>query len=39
MTTEGLYIFEPQNDKYIWKFGEAVNWPGATDFKPNTMGI
>jgi hypothetical protein len=39
MTQQGLYIFEPQNDRYIWKYGEPVNWPGAIEFKPNTMGI
>lgn len=39
-TREGLYIFEPQNDNYIWKYGDTINWgPSATGFRPNTMGI
>lgn len=40
MTTEGLYIFEPQNNNYIWKHGERIWWgPNATWFRPNTVGI
>jgi hypothetical protein len=40
MTQQGLYIFEPQQDSYIWKHGERVKWGlRVTGFKPNTMGI
>ena len=29
-----VYIFEPQNDSYIWKFGDPVKWPGVSSVTP-----
>jgi hypothetical protein len=39
LTNEGLYFFEPQNDKYIWRNGAQVNWGNADNFKLKRIGV
>jgi hypothetical protein len=39
LTQEALWLFEPQNNRYKWKWGEPVNHPEFSEFIPNRMGI
>jgi hypothetical protein len=29
-----VWIFEPQDDNLIWKFGTPVKWPGVSSITP-----
>jgi hypothetical protein len=39
VTDENLWIFEPQNDRHKWIWGEPVRLLLANDFEPTRMGI
>jgi len=38
-TVEGhIYIFEPQNDKLFWRWGDSPNWPNVTHVEYARIG-
>jgi hypothetical protein len=39
LTIRHLWLFDPQNNNYCWKWGDKIKIPGFTQFTPDKMGI
>lgn len=31
---KNLWLVEPQNDDFVWKWGDTIAWPGVADIEP-----